>query len=244
MVIFKKEIRESQAELEDNLLVIHRFFEYNNQLSDTKIKEFLTNSVYGCEIIITNVSSKKQQFRILWQIPEGALPLQGANYQRSDNKELNSYSTITFSFYFYFPKEGNFKQFPSNITIGDKVVSVSNKCDLKVVSQRKEVSFETFRDILASGENEAILNFLNTANLAKGEKGFNFGDVLWLLKDKQMFTNITDILRERRYFDTLIWNYGFYHKDIKTIREALAMNVNFVKRIGTFFKSELVTCTP
>jgi len=75
MVIFKKEIRESQAELEDNLLVIHRFFEYNNQLSDTKIKEFLTNSVYGCEIIITNVSSKKQQFRILWQIPEGALPL-------------------------------------------------------------------------------------------------------------------------------------------------------------------------
>ena len=60
MIIFKKEIRESEAELEDNLLVIHRFFEYNNQLSDTKIKEFLTNSVYGCEIIITNVSSKKQ----------------------------------------------------------------------------------------------------------------------------------------------------------------------------------------
>ena len=59
MIIFKKEIRESQAEPEDNLLVIHRFFEYNNQNSDSKIKEYLTNSVYGCEIIITNVSSKK-----------------------------------------------------------------------------------------------------------------------------------------------------------------------------------------
>jgi len=93
------------------------------------------------------------------------LPLQGINYQRSDNKELNGYSTTTFQFYFYFPKEGNFKQFPSNITIGDKVVAVSNKCDLKVVANRKEVSFATFRDILASGENDAILDFLNTANL-------------------------------------------------------------------------------
>jgi len=56
------------------------------------------------------------------------------------------------------------------------------------VTHWKEVSFETFRDILASGENDAILNFLNTANLAKGEKGFSFGDILWLLKDKKMFT--------------------------------------------------------
>ncbi len=90
-------------------------------------------------------------------------------------------------FNFYFPKEGNFKQFPSNITIGDKVVSVANKTDLKVVSQRKEVSFETFRDILASGDNGAILNFLNTANLLKGEKGFNFSDLLWLLNDEKIF---------------------------------------------------------
>ena len=194
MILFKKEIRESVAELEDNLLVIHRYFEYSNQNSDTKIKEFLTNSVYGCEVIITNVSSKKSQFRILWQIPEGSLPLQGANYQKSDNFELNGYSTSTFKFFFYFPKEGHFRQFPSNITIGDKVVSVANKVELKVVANRKEVSFETFRDILASGDNQAILNFLNTANLQKGEKGYSPGDLLWLLKDKAMFISITDIL--------------------------------------------------
>jgi len=67
---------------------------------------------------------------------------------------------------------------------------------LKVVANRKEVSFATFRDILASGENDAILDFLNTANLQKGEKGFSFGDILWLLKEKHMFKSITDILRE------------------------------------------------
>lgn len=67
--MFKKEVRETQADLSENLLVIHWLFDYNNQLAETKIKEFLTNSVYGCEVIISNVSSKKQEFWVLWQIP-------------------------------------------------------------------------------------------------------------------------------------------------------------------------------
>jgi len=43
LVLFKKEIKEAQAELDTNLLVIHRFFEPNNKQSEKKIKEFLTN---------------------------------------------------------------------------------------------------------------------------------------------------------------------------------------------------------
>ena len=43
LVLFKKEIKEAEAELDTNLLVIHRFFELNNKQSEKKIKEFLTN---------------------------------------------------------------------------------------------------------------------------------------------------------------------------------------------------------
>jgi len=53
-----------------------------------------------------------------------------------------------------------FNQFPSNITIGNKVVAKANECILNVVKEIQEVSFETFRDILASGDKEAILKFL------------------------------------------------------------------------------------
>ena len=122
-------------------------------------------------------------------------------------------------------------------------MAVAERHSFKVVSQREEVSFETFRDILASGDNDAILTFLGTANLAKGEKGFSFGDILWLLKDKEMFKKVTDVLWERRYYDGLIWNYGFYHKDITCIKESLANNKTFMKRVGTFFESSLVQCT-
>ena len=219
LILFKKEIKEAEADPDTNLLVIHRFFELNNKNTEKKIKEFLTNQVYGCEVIITNVSQRTQNFQVLWQIPEGSLPLQRTNYQKSENKSLNPYTTQTFDFYFYFPDSGVFKQFPSNITIAGKVVSKANACTLKVVKELEESSFETFRDILASGDKEAILKFLSTANLWKGEKGFQFSDMYWLLQDKKMFIEIIHTLRSRKIYDQESWNYAFKHYDFESIKE-------------------------
>lgn len=244
MILFKKEIKEAEAELDTNLLAIHRFFDPNNRDSETKIKEFLVNKVYGCETIITNVSTKSQNFQILWQIPEGSLPLQNINYQKSESKTLGSYSTSTFQYYFYFPRSGSFVQFPSNITIGDKVVAVANECKFEVVEERTEVSNETFRDILLSGNNDSIIEFLQTANLYKGEKGFNFSDLLWTLKDKEFFKRVTDTLRDRNIFDDLVWKYGFCHKDPQTVRESLMSNRGVLSQAGTFFESDLIRCSP
>lgn len=46
-IIFKKDIKEAEADLDTNLLVIHRFFEANNANSSKKITEFIANQVYG-----------------------------------------------------------------------------------------------------------------------------------------------------------------------------------------------------
>lgn len=129
------------------------------------------------------------------------MPLQRTNYQKSENRTLNPYTTQTFDFFFYFPEPGTFRQFPSNITIGDKVVAKANECTLKVVKEIEEVSFETFRDILASGDKNAIFKFIKEANLIAGDKGFNFSDMYWLMQDKDTFQKVTNILRSRRIYD-------------------------------------------
>ena len=244
LVLYKKEIREASSDLDTNILVIHRFFEANNRNSEKKLKEFLVNQVYGCETIITNVSTKTQEFQILWQIPEGSLPLQNTNYQKSENKSLSSYSTTTFQYYFYFPRAGNFVQFPSNITVGNKVVAVANEWKFEVVEERKEISNETFRDIIYSGDNKAIIEFLSTANLYKGDKGFTFNDILWMLKDKEFYGQVTDTLRQRKIYDDQVWKFGFYHNDPLAIKEWIMRNDYLVSRVGTFFESSLIMCHP
>lgn len=45
-MLFKKEIKKAVSEIENNIHVIHRYFEYGNEQSDKKIKEFLVHQVY------------------------------------------------------------------------------------------------------------------------------------------------------------------------------------------------------
>mmetsp|Transcript_7273 Transcript_7273/g.6793 ORF Transcript_7273/g.6793 Transcript_7273/m.6793 type:complete len:125 (-) Transcript_7273:155-529(-) len=46
LMMFKKEIKEAEADIGTDLMSIHRFYEYNNPKSKKTIKEFLTHKVY------------------------------------------------------------------------------------------------------------------------------------------------------------------------------------------------------
>ena len=243
LILLKKEIKEAEGEINNDLLVIHRFFDPNNRNSEKEIGEFLVNKVYQIETIITNVSSKKKDFQILWQIPEGSLPLGTTNYQKSENKFLDSYSTTTFAYYFYFPQTGKFTQFPANIIIDNKVVARAQECNFEVVEERTEVSDETFRDIILSENKDSILDFLRTANLYKGEKGFTFNDILWMMKDKDFFKKTTDILRERRIYSNEVWKFSSFHKDEQTFKEVLKTS-RISNIVGFYFESSLIKSSP
>ena len=124
-MLFKKQIKKATAKIGTKMHAIHRYFLAGSEHDDTPISAFLTHQIYGCEVIVTNVSSKKQNYQLLWQIPEGSLPLQNINYQKSTSSSLKPYSTKAFKYYFYFPSEGEFVHFPSNVSIEDKVDNIS-----------------------------------------------------------------------------------------------------------------------
>ena len=217
-MLFKKEIKKAKAEIENNIHVIHRYFEYGNEQSEKKIKEFLVHQIYWWEVIITNVSNKTQEFQLLWQIPEGSLPLLNITYQKSENHKLEPYSTTAFKYHFYFPSEGSFIHFPSNVSIQDKVVAVSNVSKFKVVTHIKEVVIETFKDILMTGDKNSIYDFIKTSNLLQDKKGFSFQLIFWMLKEKEVFEKIINILRERRIYVQTVWEFGFLHKNVRAIK--------------------------
>ena len=183
--------------------------------------EFLVNQAYTCEVIITNVSPVSKQFSVLYQIPQGSLPLQLTKYLKSQQQALNPYSTQKLTFHFYFPKAGDFSHFPSNVASQEgKVIAKgqqgagSESEKLKVVRRLSVARKETFRDIMQSStRQEEVLEFLRTKNLLKGEKGFSFYDMLWMLRDKAFYKKVIEVLRERLTFDQAVWAYSFYHRD-------------------------------
>lgn len=76
IILFKKEVKEAPLELSNDILVTHRYITANSyDQKQAMPDEFLINQAYTCEVIMTNVSPVQRQFSVLYQIPQGSLPL-------------------------------------------------------------------------------------------------------------------------------------------------------------------------
>ena len=77
--MFKKVVQEAPLDINSDILVTHRYIsatDSNSQQQQQAIPdEFLMNKAYTCEVIMTNVSPTFRTFSVLYQIPQGALPL-------------------------------------------------------------------------------------------------------------------------------------------------------------------------
>lgn len=57
------------------------------------------------------------------QVPNGSIPLMKSKYIESKTVMIDPFSTIKEIIYFYFPKNGNYQHYPSNISENGIVVS-------------------------------------------------------------------------------------------------------------------------
>jgi hypothetical protein len=88
VIIFKKVVQEAPLEINNDILVTHRYISATDNQSlvgsqQAVPDEFLVNKAYSCEVIMTNVSPTFRSFSVLYQIPQGALPLQTTKYMKS-----------------------------------------------------------------------------------------------------------------------------------------------------------------
>ena len=72
--------------------------------------------MYGCRVILTNVSSIHREVDVLKQIPMGAVPLKKGVAMTTERISLSAYTTKTLSFYFYFPKQGSYLFYPVQVS--------------------------------------------------------------------------------------------------------------------------------
>jgi hypothetical protein len=75
-------------------------------------------------------------------------------------------------FYFYFPKTGVYKHFPTNVSVDRVVVAKAPFQVLRVQRSQTKVNEDDFDDILATGEIPNILNFMRTKNIQSSKVRF------------------------------------------------------------------------
>src|SRR5204863_3124271 len=90
-----------------------RYVEENGEKSDKFVSaEFLTGTVYGCQVVVTNPGSARRKLEVLFQIPAGSLPAKNTRIIQSVPVQLDAFRTQTLDFHFYFPQPGGFVHYP------------------------------------------------------------------------------------------------------------------------------------
>ncbi|MBM79815.1 MAG: hypothetical protein CMJ78_04390, partial [Planctomycetaceae bacterium] len=174
MVVFHQEIRAAElAEGQTPILVSQNFFRNNDRfrmINGERVDkyvtdEFLTHTVYGCQVVVTNPTSSRQKLNVLLQVPQGAVPVLNSKYTRSVPMNLNPLSTQTLEYHFYFPATGNYPHYPVHVAKSERLIAFAEPSHLKVVETPSTIDKQSWNFVSQDGSEEDVINYLRNQNL-------------------------------------------------------------------------------
>ena len=220
--LLTKEINETELNNDNKyaLILAQMVFEADNVNKDDEKEptKFLTNRTYLQKTIVTNISPDRITCEVLMQIPEGSIPVDSDEYKVIETADINSYISVSFEQKFYFPEEGNFKQYPASASINDLVIAKSGLKTYEVVSniQLSKEEISSIDDVLNQGNKKEILEFIKNSKVIKEE---DLEKIYWMLKDKDFYKQLIDILKNKYFFNDDIWEYASNNEDIDSLQE-------------------------
>jgi hypothetical protein len=243
--VFHKVLEAVEPEISDSLLVTQKYFDYNDRFYidedgdsvDKTVKQFLKDKVYGCQVIISNTSSKNLSVDVVAEIPEGALPVVEQDYSFVKSLTVSSYATSSLEFHFYFPSTGSYRHFPANVAIRGVVRAVARSQILTVIDRPSLESLESFKDIVSSGDTELIIRKLSEKNLLAQD--FNLDDVLWMARDPALYSALLKIFRQKSIFDDRLWAFSVLHSDVESFKELLESREDIASKLSLYSQSSL-----
>lgn len=197
--------------------------------------EFLVkNKKYGCQLVVTNISSIPMNLQIITEIPQGAIPIIVNEFHKTVDIELQGFKTEKLEYFFYFPAEGEFDFCPACITTdeGSRIdVKITGKLGTNGKSDSKLASLTVHRKNptklseasvgvkIDFSSVESITEYLaNEANQISNSQIFNLNSILHQLKDSAFYKKVIDILKKRGVFDFKIYAFSLLHGDVDTFK--------------------------
>lgn len=191
---------------------------------------------YRANVVVTNPTNTKRLVQVLTQIPAGALPLASGKVTRNTPIDLAPYSTAQVQYVFYFPTEGEFEHYGSQISSEGKHVIATDSKSHRVLAKPESVDETTWSYIADWGTGQQVLDFLKKANLQKIE----LDRIAFRMQDKDFFEQVTALLSANNVYVQSLWAYAVRHNEPKQIQQLLQNRPDFVGQLGAVFTCPLV----
>lgn len=103
-IIVKKEIKDGTYNLKKDLIITHKYKSVTESFmrlgggggppddeDEEDLKFFMINQIYKCEIVVTNITPKNKKMTLLFQAPNGSLPIVKSKYIDTHDLQLAAY---------------------------------------------------------------------------------------------------------------------------------------------------------
>lgn len=236
-IAFHEEVRPAAAApIKIPILVSQNFYRPGDryrEVSGEKIDhfvtgEFLVQTIYGCQIVITNPTSSRQKLTALLQLPVGAMPLKNGQQTKSVPVDLEPYHTQTIDYLFYFPLPGKFAHFPVNVAKNEQFLISTPAVTFDVVEKLSNPDTQSWDYVSQNGTTEEVLALLNRENV----NALNLDKIAFRMKDKGVFDNVLALLRSRHLYQPTLWSYSLYHNSEPAMREYLRHADQLIAQCG------------
>ncbi|MBK1790213.1 hypothetical protein [Persicirhabdus sediminis] len=190
---------------------------------------------YTSSLTLTNPSDLPQEVEILQQIPQGAIALGESPATYSVKKEVPANQTIKLERHFYFPKTGEFPQYPTHILHNDEVQLTLPAEAWQVVDTPAQRDLTSWKSIAMYGSDEQVIAQLESANL----NSLDLALTAWRMKDKAFYERAITILKQRLCYDGTLYSYAFLHGDEPAMQEYLEASGVLTNSVGSYIDTPI-----
>ncbi|MEM9491400.1 MAG: hypothetical protein AAGC55_19805, partial [Myxococcota bacterium] len=215
-------------------------FQGNQPIEKYVRGELLVHQIYVCKVVLTNPTAAQHELDVLLHLPAGAIAVADGFETRSQRVALPAQSTQSIEYAFYFPAAGTFDHYPVQVSHGEIQVAAAEPSALTVVEQLTDVDTTSWSYLSQHGSTDEVLRYLDEHNIARLELEL----IAWRMRERPVYRAVLDRLRARHCYHDTLWSYSVFHDDPAEIAEYLRHAEAFVRGVGSYLDSALVTIEP
>ncbi|KAF9965228.1 hypothetical protein BGZ70_005201 [Mortierella alpina] len=238
-IVFHSSTKELQkAPITGAILATQRYFEL---LDDTEMDPKLMTNVRK----YIHATSNPMKLHVEVQLPQGSISI-NSPLEVGQDIVLGAHGTFQYEYHFYFPEAGDFLHYPVHVSDYEDIVAFAEPSALNIRDpepgqDEDEVDTTTWQHILRSGDPNAVLRKLKADPL----DGMDVELLIpRLYKDRELFKNVTTVLRDRHEFNSRIWSVSLAWKDEDELVREYVEHQAIATQVGDWFTSPLLDRRP
>ena len=228
-LIFFKGLSEAPCENSGNILAAHQYF---NTVSQKFVSKLTKQTLYECNLVVTNITSESKDLEILQILPVGSIPINPPQSIKNLVVTLPGYSTKVIKYSFYFPTSGDFSFLPACISEKGQIIASASTINPSITDSEELNNITCFLDVVQTGDNKRILEFIQRSNLYVD---IQLEKIYFKLNEKEFWASLIQILEEKDYFDDTVLSFSLKYGDIPRSLRYLKENLLVKKALSSMW---------